>query len=60
MDNALARETLNEAIRLVGGVDNLSRMLGIKKARLVAYDAGTVDIPGSLLLQLEDLISDGV
>ena len=48
---------MNEAIRLVGGVDNFSRMLDIKKAHVVAYSAGIVNIPEGLFLRIVDVIS---
>ena len=56
MDNQVAREALYEATRLVGGIENLSRILDTKMAHLVAYGAGVVQIPESLFLRLTDII----
>jgi len=58
VDQSTARETLYEAARLVGGLDNLSRIVDTKKAHLVAYGAGLVAIPQGLFLKLADVVTE--
>jgi hypothetical protein len=56
MNNRDARMVLLEATRRAGSIENLSLMVNTKKVHLIAYGAGVVPIPQSLLIQLTDII----
>jgi hypothetical protein len=58
MDNAVGLQALYEATRLVGGIANLSRILDVKPAHLVAYGIGMVAVSEGLFLKLADVISE--